>query len=331
MAESVNEATPFHKVQTFDPASIARTRDLGNAFAFTPAVLAATGIVQLFRQISDELLAELPSQVHSVVHSHAETCWNTIQSMLQFDPNKSQNAAAERQALIDQLKNQHYEALVHLAPTLAYAANRERDLSATEAQAQALLASAQVTSAEIESLKQQSTNIIEDVRKLAAKAGVTTQANYFDEQATTHATDAGKWQTRTYRFAGGLAAFALATWIIGFWVEPKTTYQAVQWGLSKLLIFTTIAFLLFLSSRTLMANRHNEVVNRHRHNALRTFNALSEAATSEQTREVVLTHASACIYAPQESGFTKPAAGQSSPSLVEILPRVMGSQQTVGG
>lgn len=324
MAESVKEVTSLQKVQTFDPASIARTSDLGNAFAFTPAVPAAIGIVQLFRQIPEELLAELPDQVHNVIGSHADNCWATIQIILRFDPNKSQNAAAERQGLIDQLKNQHHEAFVRLAPTMAYAANRERDVSATEAQAQALLASAQLTSAEIESLKQQSTNIIEDVRKLAAKAGVATQANYFDEQASAHATDAGEWQTRTYWFAGGLAAFALATWIIGFWVEPKTTYQAVQWGLSKLLIFSTIAFLLFLSSRTLLANRHNEVVNRHRHNALRTFNALADAATTEQTREVVLTHASACIYAPQESGFTKPAVGQSSPSLVEILPRVMG-------
>src|SRR5438045_5114225 len=112
----------------------------------------------------------------------------------------------------------------------------------------------------------------------------------------------------TYITAGVLVAFALATWVLGFWIAPTNNYQAVQFCVSKLLIFSTIAFILYLCARTLMAHRHNEVVNRHRQNALLTFNALADATSSPQTREVVLTHASACIYAPQESGFSKPSA-----------------------
>lgn len=331
MAQS-EEVTPIQHLRAFDPASIARKDDLGKQLAFTDAVPVAEGIVRLFRQTSDEVLQESPEHLRVVAQNHANTCWNTIKTILTFSADQTGNVAADRLSLIEQLKQQYTQAFTDLAPVLAYAANRERDASEIEAQVQAVLADAQGALDHIGEIRGQSETVLEEVRKLAAKAGVATQATYFDDQATAYAAAADKWQTQTYWMAGALGSFALLTWGLGYLMDPPSDpYQAVQLGVSKVLIFSTLAFVLFLSARTLMAHRHNEVVNRHRNNALKTFNALADAATSEQTREVVLTHASACIYAPQESGFTKPGAGQTGPSLVEVLPRILGSQQSVGG
>lgn len=332
MAESDSEITPLQQLRSFDPASIARTDDLGRQLAFTDSVPTVAGIVQLFRQISDDILSELPGNLTNAVQNNATNCWATIKNMLAFNPNQAGNAAAERQGLVDQLKQQHYEAMTQLGPVLAFAACRDRDQSETEERAQFLLTQAEETLAKINEMQSQAQDVTTEVRKLAAEAGVATQATYFDEQATSHATAADKWQKQTYNMAWALGGFAALTWALGYILPtPSNAYQAVQLAVSKVLIFSTIAFILFLSARTLMAHRHNEVVNRHRNNALKTFNALADAATSEQTREVVLTHASACIYGPQESGFTKPGAGQAGPSLVEVLPRILGSQQSVGG
>jgi hypothetical protein len=174
--------------------------------------------------------------------------------------------------------------------------------------------------------------VLAEVRKTAAEAGVSQQARYFADQANVHSTAAKDWQKYTVGMAVLLAVFAALSVILGFTVlEPENAYQAVQLTIAKVLIFSTLAYLLFLSARTLLAHRHNEIVNKHRQNALLTFNALAEAASSEQTREVVLTHASACIFAPQESGFAKPGGGQTPQSLVEVLPRVMAAQQSITG
>jgi len=203
-----------------------------------------------------------------------------------------------------------------------------------EARASEILERANAAAAQIDALRgattDQAQRTLAEVRKVAAEAGVSQQATYFDAQANKHSEQADAWQTRTYWTAGVLAVFALAAGVIGYFVVPVNAYQAAQFAISKLLIFSTIAFMLYLSSRTLMAHRHNEVVNRHRQNALLTFNALADAATTEQTRDIVLTHASQCIFAPQESGFSKGAGPQSAPSMVEIVPKVMGAEH-IGG
>jgi hypothetical protein len=63
--------------------------------------------------------------------------------------------------------------------------------------------------------------------------------------------------------------------------------------------------MLLLSARNFLSHKHNEIVNRHRQNALLTFKALVDAAGQKEAQDVVLSYAAACIFAPQETGYTK--------------------------
>ena len=95
----------------------------------------------------------------------------------------------------------------------------------------------------------------------------------------------------------------------------------IQLGISKVLIFAVISFMLYLSARNYLAARHNEIVNRHRQTALQTFKTLADAAKEAQSRDVVLSFAAACIFAPQPTGFGEsdmPKA-PSATSMVEIF------------
>ncbi|MGN6154836.1 MAG: hypothetical protein ACTHN4_03775 [Sphingomicrobium sp.] len=295
---------------------------------FTSEVPTVAGIVEMFKQIPADLIPELPLAQQRQVHSQAQACWSILQSMMKFDPVQSSNASGDRQSLISQLDNQYGEALAQLSPVLALSAARQRSLTDTELRARQIIEDASDAAQEVQRVKEESERVITTVRDMAAKAGVSQQAPYFGEQAASHSAAAGKWLKTTYGTAAALVLYALLTWWLGAEHPPTTPYAAVQTTVSKVLIFSTIAYMLFFSSRTLMAHRHNEVVNKHRQNALLTFNALADAASSEQTREVVLTQASQCIYAPQDSGFTKAVA--QAPSLVEIVPKVMGAEH-VGG
>ena len=110
------------------------------------------------------------------------------------------------------------------------------------------------------------------------------------------------------------------------WLRPDGAYETAQFVVSKVLLFGVVVYMLVLSARTLLAHRHNAVINRHRYNALLTFNALADAAKGPENRDIVLAHAAACIYAPQDTGYTK---NQSHPetigNVVQTLPRLMAS------
>ncbi len=77
-----------------------------------------------------------------------------------------------------------------------------------------------------------------------------------------------------------------------------------------------------------MSHKHNQVVNRHRENALKTFKALSEGAANPDNKDIILTHASQCIFSPQDTGYTQgnssSDSGTSLKSVIEILPKALG-------
>ena len=88
--------------------------------------------------------------------------------------------------------------------------------------------------------------------------------------------------------------------------------------------------MLFLCARNFLSHKHNAIVNKHRQNALLTFNALVDAAKSEDRRDVVLTYAASCIFSPQDTGYAKSSGGVSAEAplnLIQAMPRLEQSAQ----
>ena len=84
--------------------------------------------------------------------------------------------------------------------------------------------------------------------------------------------------------------------------------------------------MLILSAKNFLSHQHNAIVNKHRQNALMTFNALVTAGISKESKDIVLMHAAACIFAPQETGYAKSEGGASaSKTLVEMMPKTLKS------
>jgi hypothetical protein len=87
-----------------------------------------------------------------------------------------------------------------------------------------------------------------------------------------------------------------------------------------------MGYALVLCSRTFLAHTHNAIVNRHRQNALLTFQALVNAAKEESKKDIILTHASACMFSPQETGFTKHASEGTS-NIIQLLGKAPGMEK----
>ena len=156
------------------------------------------------------------------------------------------------------------------------------------------------------------------LQNAAAKDGVGENATYFVNAAESHRKAASRWLWTILCLGISLVAFALFAPLISqvLWFR---CVDDIQLGITKFIIFTAIASGTAVANRNYSAHRHNDIVNSHREKALLTFERLAEASPDEQTRRVILTHASACIFSPQPTGLVKEGGPLHLPLATEML------------
>ena len=171
--------------------------------------------------------------------------------------------------------------------------------------------------------------VLSEIRSVAAEEGVTQQSAHFRAEADKHESEAEVWRKRTTKLAIGLGIYAAVSVLLHKipYLVPSSTYETVQLAISKVLIFSVIAYMLFLSARNFLSHKHNAIVNRHRQNALMTHRALIEAAGDHGIREAIMVQAAGCIFAPQTTGYAGSVSGSESlgpKSVVELLSKSSG-------
>ncbi len=181
----------------------------------------------------------------------------------------------------------------------------------------------------IQGLESEIDERLEVTRKAVAEIAVSQQANHFDGEAKIHSSAAGWWLFWTIlsvflflivAVPGSFEAIISRTSPSTFdaLVSPSAAAQNVlgvplPYLLSKLVTLGALSFLIGICAKNFLSHRHNNVLNRHRTNALMTFEALAKSAVSESSRDVILHHAASCIFNPQDTGFGK--VGEAGPGI----------------
>ena len=169
------------------------------------------------------------------------------------------------------------------------------------------------------------------MRLQAAEQGVSKQAIHFKTEADTHHSEAEIWLSRSMYASIALLLFSVASLFIHKIpvLNSQDPYQLGQIAISKILMFGVLAYALLVCVRNFLSHRHNEVINRHRQNALATFTALAEAASDAASADIVLSHAAACIFSPQDTGYAKAESRSldAMPSM-QLLPRIAQASQS---
>jgi hypothetical protein len=312
-------------MQKFEPESIERT-DIGTRLNFKEAVEPARKLVDLYKRLPLSVLEDFPDQQLNQLKSQANSDYNFFDQILKFDET-SGSPAQVRVNLIAQLGNAYPNTFQVLYSLIAYGASKVADFERLErdgrAAVQSIEDSGSATMQSLNASRIEAGKILDDIRKVAEEQGVTQEAEFFKKQADQHAEDANAERKRTINWALVLIFVSFGTLFLHkwAWIDPTTAFQMIQIGISKLLIFAVLSFMLYLSARRYLASRHNEVVNRHRQTALQTFQTLANAAHIDQNRDVVLNYAAACIFSPQPTGFgeTDLPKAPSATSMVGIL------------
>jgi hypothetical protein len=73
------------------------------------------------------------------------------------------------------------------------------------------------------------------------------------------------------------------------------------------------------SAKNFTASVHNFVVNRHRRNALASFQTFVEGASKPEIKDAVLIQATHAIFMPQDSGYAKGEIPNPTSQIVEVF------------
>ena len=146
--------------------------------------------------------------------------------------------------------------------------------------------------------------------------GIQQQAQFFRDEANEHKSQAICW---LIAIVSMLALLGSA----GYWTiqnpidfgDNDNISLIAQAIFGRAIIFGALGSAIFMCARNYRSHRHNAVVNKHRENALKTYQAfLKEAEESKDpaTKAIVLNYAAKCIYAPQETGYDKIGGGKNA-------------------
>lgn len=173
-------------------------------------------------------------------------------------------------------------------------------------------------------------------KRTVGEIGVAKEADHFEKEANFHSRKANGWAFLVIMLTIALFVYVLkSTGLIAENYEELTkvikddkSFVLVQLALTKILMFAIISYALLLSSKNFLSHKHNYIINKHRHNALKAFEALVKAAKNDDPRDIVLMHAAQCIFSQQDTGYLKQSGSGAPPqNLIEILPS-LGSGNT---
>jgi hypothetical protein len=95
----------------------------------------------------------------------------------------------------------------------------------------------------------------------------------------------------------------------------------IQFSVTKVVIISALFYGTSVCFKNYKAHKHNQILNKHRHNALLTFEAFTGSKEDEQTKGAVLLAATQTIFGNQNTGYNDTDGGDSDlpTKIIEII------------
>jgi len=253
-----------------------------------------------------------------------------LREIKEFDP---KNDAKDRNELLDRLDESFTNFLVHIRPIISFYSNSDKadDSSRILEEAKSILE--YMKSSSVEMTKEKSSAIenakkmLNELKDISAESGITKYSSVFADEARENKSIATKWLI-------GASILGVISIVVAYFVlqlrptdSIPTTFEIVQYTLTKVIIFTILSYLLVLFVKNYNANRHNYIVNKHRQNALLTFSTFVNSAKDVDTKNAVLLQATQSIFTNQVSGYLKNECDSENPNkFIEIIKNVSSTK-----
>jgi hypothetical protein len=218
-----------------------------------------------------------------------------------------------RDRIISNTKQFYTDAFQLISPLLTYLnyttdtqkalEDLEKVTEATKAELETLSTLKKTAEAEITNVKE----AVLRAEQLQNKNAVSKHSIIFQDEAIEYKAACRVWLIASVSMFVGLiftamflAYFYFSTSEIFLTFNDQVNLQLI---VLKIVVFTVLFYALRVCTKSYFAARHNYVVNKHRHNALQTFEAFVNKSSDDTTKNAVLLKATETIFSPNNTGY----------------------------
>ncbi|WP_144234155.1 hypothetical protein [Oceanidesulfovibrio marinus] len=168
-------------------------------------------------------------------------------------------------------------------------------------------------------------------KDIAIKAGIANHSDDFMEESKANKKNSRSWLIASSMFALASLSFLLYLYFCESQV-PTSYLDLLQHSILRVLILSTLLSATFWCAKNYRALINLHHLNKHRANALLTFQAFIKATSDEATKNAVLLETTRSIFAVAPSGFLDGNAGasQSDINILQHLQRVVSTTSPEG-
>jgi hypothetical protein len=300
--------------------------ELGTQFSFKEIEEYYVKIIDLFKKVKEVNLSEVPFNLLNAFNGQIKDAITYFEQAKNFNAAVN-NSAHIRNSIITTIRDRYDDFFTHSVPILSIGLLNRNDLSVERSKMNQLIRDLETekenSKKESEAKLDELDGIIENAKSFATQAGVSKHSSLFKSEADFHDEEAKKWLKYTVRTLIAIALVAIGLAFLGL-CYFKENNEIVQFTITKVVVLTALFYGLSITNRNYKAHKHNAIMNKHRQNALTTFETFSGAASADdQTKNAVLLETTHSIFANQQTGYLKTEGdSESNNKIIEIIKSV---------
>ena len=303
----VDAADLFKTIGEIDvDRDLIRTAELGALSDLSPVAAQLREIQSMMVQIGEGGFGDLPATFAAESAELARDYLSLKDRIGKFDALSGSDPAKERASLIAVIRGSFTRISLTALPLLALRRSvMSIDLLKMGSAGNPIIGELVRVRDEIVALRDDAKAASEAAQKAAGLTGVSSYAAIFRLSAEKHLRAARLWLAM-----GGVLGAGVAVWAgAGFWplrvAGRLATPEVISALFAKAVVLSIVGVALGVCVRSFSAHRHNSVVDRHREQALQTFEAFVEASAEGPTRDAILIETTRSIFAPASTGFLR--------------------------
>lgn len=175
---------------------------------------------------------------------------------------------------------------------------------------------------EVRLVKSETEDALMNIRAVAAEAGVSQEAATFHDAAERYDSTAKRWLIGA--IVAAMVTVSVGISIVMAWnsLGDLTGVAAWQVVLGRAAVLVVLSFAAVTAVRMYRSNAHLAAVNRHREDALRTFNAFIDGTESSEVKDMILLAAAHAAFGQTATGLVGEKADGSN--TLEVFEGLFG-------
>jgi len=296
-----------------------RKDDLGAELCFEDLVGLIEPLQNLLSRIKNDIKWEIaPDQSATKFQTDLKTLNTRLDSIQKF--NASQGNTQQRNSLSTQFKNAYNDISLSGSNLITYNSIMNPAIESADA-------SIKLIENKLNAELKKAQGVVSNLEQIAGETGVTKYSKSFSDISDEYKTFANWWLAIAILAIGLLIGGGI--YILEHYGDATNTATIINNTISKIILLTGLIYFVTLSIRNYKANRHNQIVNKHKATALNTFKVFIDAADENdpQTLNAILLEATRTIFNSVNTGFLNGNTDSAdlSPKVIEIF-RGIGSR-----